>query len=89
MNTTLKQILVSTALPLLVASGTALAQTGKTFLTKPLNVIIAGGTGTTLDTTVRMFTAAITKQTGHQIVIDYKGGAGGMSSTMPMPSTWP
>ena len=53
----------------------ALAQ--GSFPSRPIMVVNAGGPGTTMDTTVRLFTTAITQKTGHQIVIDYKGGAGG------------
>jgi len=60
----------------LLASGPAIAQ-APGFPSKPVAVIIAGGPGTTLDVTTRMFTGTITQQTGTQMIIDYRGGAGG------------
>lgn len=58
------------------ASSPAFAQ-APAFPSKPINVIMAGGPGTTLDVTTRLFTGTITQQTGVQMIIDYKGGAGG------------
>jgi len=69
-----KRLLLAATLPALVTSGTAL---GQSFPSKPIAVIIAGGTGTTLDITTRLFTGTINQQTGTTLVIDYRGGAGG------------
>jgi tripartite-type tricarboxylate transporter receptor subunit TctC len=59
----------------LLACGAAQAQGG--YPSKPIQIINAGGPGTTMDTTVRLFASTITQQTGNQIIVDYKGGAGG------------
>ena len=63
-------------LAMVMAISTA-AQAQDKFPAKPISLIIAGGPGTTLDTTVRLFVAGITQKPGVQMVIDYKGGAGG------------
>ena len=48
-----------------------------TYPSKPINLIMAGGPGTTMDVNTRLFTGTITQQTGVQMNIDDKGGAGG------------
>jgi tripartite-type tricarboxylate transporter receptor subunit TctC len=65
------------AMLFLAMAGSTAVQAQDRFPAKPISLIIAGGPGTTLDTTVRLFVAAITQKPGVQMVIDYKGGAGG------------
>jgi tripartite-type tricarboxylate transporter receptor subunit TctC len=60
-----------------VLSGLAAAQVPASFSTRPITIVIAGGTGTGLDQTVRLFAPVISKLTGQQAIIDYKGGASG------------
>ena len=72
-----RKLLLSAGVAALALSGTAGAQAPAPYPSKPINLIMAGGPGTTMDVTTRLFTGTITQQTGVQMIIDYKGGAGG------------
>ena len=61
----------------LLASSAALAQTPRTYPTKPITMIVAGGPSTTMDREIRLYANSILQSSGTQLLIDYKGGAGG------------
>src|SRR3954467_9020184 len=56
----------------------ALAAFGQTYPTKPIRLIIANTTGTSVDTLARVLGVRLGEELGQQVVSDNRGGAGGL-----------
>jgi tripartite-type tricarboxylate transporter receptor subunit TctC len=67
--------LVGTGLLLLFAAGNAL---GQSYPDRPVRVIAAQSAGSSLDTIARIVTPRLSEMLGQQLVIDNRGGAGGI-----------
>ena len=61
----------------LTTSGAAIAQAQAAWPTKPVNLIVPFPAGGGTDTFARPLSAQFAKQTGKQLIIDNRGGAGG------------
>ena len=62
-------------LVLLIATGAAVAQS---YPDRPVRVIAAQSAGSSLDTITRIVTPRLSEMLGQQLVIDNRGGAGGI-----------
>ena len=67
------------ALALMGAAETALAanETAASYPTKPVRLIVAQGTGSSVDNLGRLLAARLTEEWGRQVIVDNRGGAGG------------
>jgi tripartite-type tricarboxylate transporter receptor subunit TctC len=67
------------ALALMGAVETALAanETAASYPTKPVRLIVAQGTGSSVDNLGRLLAARLTEEWGRQVIVDNRGGAGG------------
>jgi tripartite-type tricarboxylate transporter receptor subunit TctC len=69
---------IAIAYCVLYSSGAPAADTAANFPTKPIRLIIANTTGTSVDTLARVLGVRLGEELGQQVVSDNRGGAGGL-----------
>ncbi len=71
-------VLCSISAPAAESAAPAATGSGLTFPSKPIRLIIANTTGTSVDTLARVLGARMGDELGQQVVADNRGGAGGL-----------
>jgi tripartite-type tricarboxylate transporter receptor subunit TctC len=78
MGSSLKSIACAALAALGLSHGTGMAgEPAVPFPTKPVRLIVAQGTGSSVDNMGRVLAARLTEEWGKQVIVDNRGGAGG------------
>ena len=72
---------LSLPIPLLCVAAVAAAATAQSYPTKPVRILVPVPASGTADVLARMLTPSMSSQLGQQMVVDNRGGAGGMIGT--------
>src|SRR5689334_15910977 len=64
-------------LALAAAGGASAAEPASAYPSKPVRLIVAQGTGSSVDNMGRVLAARLSEEWGKQVVVDNRGGAGG------------